>query len=372
MTEEFDDNQIVQEFETRKPRRKLRRFAFGFWISLLVIILLAVGGLLIFKTGFTYNQMKIDDPQSLIIPGMETPKPETDRTNFLVLGQRGEGDPNGGLLTDSMMIISLKRSTGQIAMISVPRDLYVKMPGANYKEKINAAYALGYEKKKEAGGMLYSKIAISQTTGLYIDHVVLINHEAFRELVDTLGGIDITLTEPFVESNQWIQGGDLGNSQFFSIQNFGVSSTTGQKIQRWVFKIPAGTSHLDGKTALYYVRARYTSSDFDRIRRQQDVMLAAKEKALSLGFLANPVKIYQVMDSLGRNIRLDLSTSDIQELITIASDVDPAKVIHKVFDTTPEGMLYSGKLPENGAYILLPVGDDFTKIQEACRNIFNQ
>ena len=154
-----------------------------------------------------------------------------------------------------------------------------------------------------------SKTIVSRVTGLYIDHTISVDHAAFKEIVDILGGIDIYLKEPFVENQQWVAGGDIGSpSGFFSIETQAATSSNGTatKTQRWVFKIPAGTSHLDGKTALYYARARYSSSDFDRARRQQQILVAIKDKALSLGFWGNPVKIFNLMDSVAKNVRTDI------------------------------------------------------------------
>ncbi len=367
-----EEQQIIKELSDQKPPRQ-RRWFFGAWISLLIAALVVVGFSLIYKTGFTFSQIQVEKQPAGLLPISEgTPGPDSDRLNILLLGLRGESDPNGGLLTDSIMILSLKKSTNQVAIISIPRDLYVAMPGEDYKEKINFAYALGYEKRGDAGALLYSKTAVSKATGLYIDHAVSVDHIAFKEVIDALGGIDIYLEKPFIENQQWVAGGDIGSpSGFFYIESENATSSAGAvKKQRWVFKIPAGASHLDGDAALYYVRARYSSSDFDRVRRQQQVLLAMKEKALSLNFLTNPVKIYNVLDSLGKNIRTDASMSEIRNLIALIPQISDQNIIHKVFDTTPEGLLYSSK-SSAGAYILLPVSDNFEKIQETCKNIFN-
>jgi anionic cell wall polymer biosynthesis LytR-Cps2A-Psr (LCP) family protein len=100
------------------------------------------------------------------------------------------------------------------------------------------------------------------------------------------------------------------------------------------------------------------------------VLLAVKEKALSLGALSNPIKIFQILDSLGRNVRTDIGVGEIKDLVAMVDDLDSKDIVHKIFDTTPEGLLYSSQ-NENGAYILLPVGDNFSKIKEACKNIFD-
>ncbi len=337
-----EENLKTEFFERPKP--KWRRLIFASWIFALVIILVGLGGALVWKTSFIYSQMKTGDEGGILPLSESTPQPDPSRLNILVLGLRGEEDPNGGLLTDSLILISVNKNSGQVALISIPRDLYIKMPGENYREKINFAYALGFEKKGATGALLYSKTAVSKVMGLYINYALAVNFEAFREIVDILGGIDIVLDKPFRE-----------DQQFF---------------KEMIIDLSAGLNHLNGTTTLYFVRSRFTTSDFDRARRQQQVLLAIKDKAFSLGVLSNPVKIFQILNSLGRNVRTDMPISQIKDLIILAQKFNDQKVIHKVFDTTPEGLLYDSKT-EAGAYILLPVGDDFKKIQEACQRIFD-
>ncbi len=364
----LEDYEIIKE-KPAKPR--WRRLAFGSWILILIIILFGVGGALVYKTGFTFSQIQTEELGDLgLIENMATPLPESDRLNILLLGLRGEGDPNGGLLTDSIMVLSVKKPTGQVALISIPRDLYVTIPGTNQKEKINYAYALGFEKKGAAGALLFSKIAVAQTTGLYMDKAISVDHQALKDIIDTLGGVAVALDRPLVEDQQWINGGDAGESWAFHIKTETATTSTGVvEKQKWVFAIPSGVSLLDGNTALYFVRARYATSDFDRLRRQQMVLAAMKDKALSLGILANPIKLFQILDSLERNVRTDMGLNDFKNLIALADNLKTQPIIHKIFDTAPEGLLTAGHT-ESGSYILLPQGDNFSKIQAACQNIF--
>ncbi|KKS64859.1 MAG: Cell envelope-related transcriptional attenuator [Parcubacteria group bacterium GW2011_GWC1_43_12] len=342
--EDYSDEDIVSEFSSKKPSMA-RRVFFKLWMFLLISAFLVSGGALVYKTGFTYSQVWTngEDISGLLPLSESTPQPDANRLNVLLLGLRGEDDPNGGLLTDSLILLSIDLKNKKAAMISIPRDLYIKMPGEEKKEKINFAHALGYQKKGSAGGLFFSKVAISKITGLYIDYAVSIDHEAFREIVDILGGIDITLERPFREDSQFSK--------------------------EMIIDLPAGENHLNGTTTLYFVRSRFSTSDFDRAKRQQQVLVAVKEKAFSLGVLANPVKIFQILDSLGKNVRTDMPISKVAELVSLVSGFENRDIKHKVFDTTPEGFLYDSKT-ESGAYILLPVGDEFSKIQEYCRNIF--
>lgn len=329
-----------------KPKKK-RRWLLG----LLILLLLVAGGVTIFsffaaKTSFTFSQMFVslkDAPK--ITPDETTPikalYQDPDRTNILVLGIRGEKDPDGGLLSDVNMILSIKKSTGQIAMISIPRDLYVDIPNFNKKERINFAYAYGFQKGGVAGGIVYAKKVFENVSNVSIDDVVVVNFESFRDIINVLGGVTVNLDKPFKEEKQFA-GETLIN-------------------------LPAGPNTLDGKTALYYVRSRYSTSDFDRMRRQQDVILAIQKKLLSLGVLTNPKKIFGLLDSLGKNVRTTLDSDKITSLISMARSIKTTNVIRRTFNTTPEGLLYE---ITNGAYHLLPVGDNFDKIQQAIKDIF--
>jgi LCP family protein required for cell wall assembly len=271
-----------------------------------------------------------------------TPEREKDRLDILILGIRGdeEEEPEAGAyLTDTLMVLSLNRNTGKIGLISIPRDLYVKMPYLDKKDKINAAYA--YSAGSKESGLAGVKTLVSQITGVYVDHAILFNFEAFRGLVDSVGGVDVNLTVPFEENLQW------GSSSFY---------------------LPAGENHLDGEAALYYARSRFSSSDFDRSRRQQDIIFALKEKMVSLGFLTNPIKINNMFDTIKQHIRTDIQIWDLNDLIKVASAVNKAGsgnistyVIHS------ENLVYETK--QNDVYILVPNENTFTGIRRLFKTI---
>jgi len=266
-----------------------------------------------------------------------------NRLNILLLGIRGARDPHGGLLTDTIMVVSIKPRTGEVALISIPRDLYVKMPNSDYRNKINETYALGIKRKDWKKGLEYSKKTVSDVTGLDIHYAVSVDFKAFKEIIDTLGGVNIMLDKPFSEKNQFAEG---------------------------VIQLPAGRQIIDGDTALLFVRARFSTSDFDRAKRQQQVLLAIKEKAFSLGVLSNPMKIMSILNSIGNHIRTDAQLWEIQELVVLSRKINSSNVKKKVFDTGRGGLLYASR-DNKGSYILLPEGGNFNKIREVSRNIFN-
>jgi anionic cell wall polymer biosynthesis LytR-Cps2A-Psr (LCP) family protein len=198
-------------------------------------------------------------------------------------------------------------------------------------------------------------------TNQYVDYALVSNFQAFAEVVDAVGGINVYLDQDFEEPMQWAQEGWV-DSPFWEIREFDDG-------EKWVFAVPKGNNWLNGTTTLYYVRSRFSSSDFDRIRRQQQVIFAIKDKALSLGVLANPVKIYNLMDIAGKNIRTDIPVTKIPQFLDFADDFDMKNVKKIVLDTTPEGYLY--ETFHNSEYVLLPVGDNFDKIREVIGGVFN-
>lgn len=265
-----------------------------------------------------------------------------ERLNILLLGIRGIDDPNGGLLTDTIMILSMEVDTGKTALISIPRDLYVNIPYHDNKNKINEVYVNGVKDGGWKNGLKYDKKVLSNVTGLDIHYVVSVDFQAFKEVIDILGGINITLARPFSEINQFKEG---------------------------IIELPAGSQVIDGKTALLFARARFSSSDFDRAKRQQQILVAIKEKAFSLGVISNPVKMISIMSSLGNHLKTDAELWEIKELIAIVKNMDTTNTKRKVFDTSENGLLYSSR-DEKGSYILLPEGGNFDKIHFSCLNIF--
>src|SRR3989338_6416496 len=267
------------------------------------------------------------------------PEKEPDRLDILILGIRGEDDKDaakaGALLTDTMIIFSHDQTTKKSSLISIPRDLYVKI--GSKKDKINAAYEYGLYRKE---GTDYAKELVSQITGVYIDNVIVVDFSSFEKLVDKLGGIDITLTKPFKEESQW----------------------------GYAFELPAGENHLDGQNALYYVRSRYSTNDFDRASRQQQVLFAIKNKVTRLNLIADPIKSLSVINTIGRNIKTDINIWDVKEIIDLGKEVDTSPTMFKKQVLSTDNLLYQTTGP-NGIYILLPNGDNFGQIKQLFQDV---
>ncbi len=333
-----------------------------FYIFIIVAVFL---GYFSFRLGLTYNSITVENQPwwkgvaglVMNIGGNEIredpnpmPEPEENRFDVLILGIRG-GDQasieeEGGLLTDTILLASFDKNTKKTAMISVPRDLYIDLTMAakngkqvEVKGKINEMYEKGLA---NGGGIDMAEKVISKITGTYIDKTVVFDFSAFKEIVDTLGGIDIYLTKPFKESTQW----------------------------GYEFSLPAGNNHLNGEQALYYVRSRYSTNDFDRARRQQEVIIAIKNKALTLGFLANPLKINSLLSNLKGNLKTDFQIWDINDVLTLAGSFNPKQAV-KSYVISTDNLVYETHTT-SGEYILLPKDVNYAGIKDLSKNILTQ
>ncbi|MEA2098192.1 MAG: LCP family protein [Patescibacteria group bacterium] len=367
---QFDINRIVNRKDNnfslkviQKKRRK--KTIFKKIVACFIVFVFISGGYMVYKASSVFNEITGEENSIVksfimmlpfgnnffqILPIEEETSTidklknnELDRLNILILGIRGADDSNGGLLTDTIMVVSIEPETKKTALISIPRDLYVDVPYHDYKKKVNEVYVEGIKSDGWKNGLKYSKKAVGNVTGLDIHYAVSVDFKAFKEIIDILGGVRITLAKPFSETNQFEEG---------------------------VIELPAGSQTIDGDTALLFARARFSTSDFDRAKRQQQLLIAVKEKAFSLGVVSNPFKIVSILNSLGNHVRTDVELWEIKELLTVAKEMNITNIRRKVFDTSKEGLLYASR-DKNGSYILLPEEENFNEMHRACEDIFD-
>lgn len=361
----------------------------------IVLLLIIGGGVMAWKTGSIINKISGGGLLSSIvhnIPGVDDElKGEKDgRINILILGMRGADLPGGGNLADSIEVVSIKPVENKIAMISIPRDLYVTVPGSGSKSKINAVHAYG-EQKGSGKGLEDMKAVVSEVTGVPIHYAASINFAGFKQLIDAIGGVQITLDQPFDESLQFnephpcdsvftVPTGKFETKTQRYTNSLGVTKTRVTKRYPLCtnpdkecggdFKLPAGTQTLSGEQALCYARSRVQTSDFERAKRQQQIMLLVKEKMKSIGTLADFSKINGVFNALGDNVRTDMKAWEVQKAYDLyKTSPGDQQVYQKVLENSEEGLLYNPPQGEAG-YILLPIGDNYDKIHEMVRNIF--
>lgn len=272
---------------------------------------------------------------------LSTLKGEGDgRINILLLGIGGKGW-DGPYLSDTMMVVSIDPNTKKVAMLSVPRDLYVKIPNYGWS-KINAADAIG-EQAGAGKGPLLSRTVIQNVLGIPIHYYARVDFSGFKQAINTVGGVDINVPKSLYDP--YYPGGTLN--------------------------IKAGYQHMNGTTALQYARSRKTTSDFDRAARQQQILLALKTKALTVSTIVNPAKLAGLIDAFGESIRTDLQIGDLKQLYTMGQGITTNDVTTKVLDTSPGGLLVVGNIPGAGSIEVPAAGlGNYTAIQAFARSIF--
>lgn len=329
-------------------RRRSVFHAFSAWswikrVAVFVIVLVVLGAsFLLFKVEKTFSLVNSRMFTRVLHIDNENGYHEENRIDILLLGIRGKGDPLAGeYLTDTMMVLSIKTDEGKAAMLSVPRDLFVRIPGWGKMEKINAAYAYGLALHRD--GLRTATLAVERVVGVDIDYTVAVNFSAFTALIDMVGGVDVYVPREFVEASQW----------------------------GFAFRVPQGMNHMDGNTALYYARSRYATSDFDRARRQQDILIALEDKIMDLGVLANPIKLGKMLDALSAGVDTDIDFISLLGLVKYADQIDRSTLTRMVLDDSPNGFLVSGYA--NSAYVLYPKEgiENYSNIKEQFRNIFH-
>lgn len=365
--------------------------------SIFLLLLLLGGGIFAWKTGSVITKISKGGLLSSLahnIPGVKDEvKGEKDgRINILLLGMRGENIPGGGTLADTIILASVKLeedpTQNKVSMISIPRDLYVTVPGTQDKQKINAVHAYG-EQKGKGQGLEDMKTVISEVAGMPVHYAVSINFEGFKKLVDAVGGIEITLDKPFEESLQFNEP-HVCDSQVFTEPTgkyeYKKHTTRTGKVKVVAqyplctnpdkecggdFKLPAGKQTLGGQQALCYARSRVTTSDFERAKRQQLIIQLIKDKVLSLGTLTDFSKVNGMLNALGDNVRTDMQAWEMQRFYEIAKTMTNAKIAQRVLEDSEEGLLYYPGESAAG-YILLPRGDNYDKIHDLAQNIFTK
>jgi LCP family protein required for cell wall assembly len=271
---------------------------------------------------------------------------DQDRLNILLLGIGGAGH-DGPELTDTIIIASIKPSTGEVAMLSVPRDLTVPIPGRGWR-KINHANAYGELNKKGSGPELASTV-VSDIFGINIDYYIKVDFRSFEQIIDAIGGVDIFVDRPFID-NQYPD-----NNNGYEVLTF-----------------EQGWQNMNGSRALKYARSRHGNngegSDFARAARQQKVITAVKDKLLSTSTILNPTRLNQVIQVFNRNVTTNIPILEMIRLAKLAPEIKNDKIKNHVLDDSPRGPLYPSTI--NGAYVLLPRKDDWSELRFLANNLF--
>ena len=250
-----------------------------------------------------------------------------ETVNFLLIGS--DRRPGGSFRTDTMVIAILRPNDGQVSLISIPRDLWVSIPGWE-NQRINTAYQHGISVYYPGGGPGLLKDTILYNLGIRIDHTALVEFDGFRQIVDTLGGVDVPVACAYTDWHLIDPSYDPENENNWALY------TTGP-----------GLIHMDGDLALWYARSRQKSNDFDRGRRQQEVLRALFTQALQAGTLKRLPELY---NDLKNTVETDLNLVDLLQLSLYAPKMTNAD-IRSYYIRPP---LVSSWITEGGAAVLLP------------------
>ena len=247
--------------------------------------------------------------------------------NFLLIGS----DKRSGtsFRTDTMVVAILRPSEGQVSLISIPRDLWVFIPGWE-NNRVNTAYQHGISTNYPGGGPGLLKDTIQYNLGIRIDHTAMVDFDGFRQIVDTLGGVDIPVSCAYTD---WRLIDPSYNPEIE---------------ENWLlYTVNPGVIHMDGDLALWYARSRQKSSDFDRGRRQQEVLRAIFTQVLQTGTLTRIPELY---GNVKDNVETDLGLTDILQLSLYAPKMTNADI--RSYYLRPPYV--NSWITSGGAYVLSP------------------
>jgi LCP family protein required for cell wall assembly len=234
-----------------------------------------------------------------VSPPTPTPFPTlsgSQRVNVLLLGSDTDAKFNGSYITQIMIVASIDPVHHTVSLLSIPRDFWVPIPGHGVG-KIQVAYQFGEQDHPGGGGIALARQTIEDDFGIHIDHYAWIGLAGFIKVIDTAGGVDIDALHPV-----------LDDTYPDDIQN-GKVTTTDIYASRRLY-IPAGPQHMDGTTALQYVRSRHADllGDFGRSQRQQQVILQLRKKVEQTNAL---LQIPAYLNDLNGYVRSDFSVPDL-------------------------------------------------------------
>lgn len=330
-----------------------------------------------------------------------------NRVNVLLLGMAG-GKHDGATLTDTILVASYNLSTNQLHLISIPRDLWLP----DFRSKTNATYQTGLAKNS---GMEFAKTVMGNTIGLPIHYGLRVDFNGFIQTIDALEGIEVEVDKTFDDYLYPITGKendlcgykeeerdfseeeakklniDPGKRKVF-ISLEGKIATDSAQEDRGVkyfscryehIHFDKGPTLMNGELALKYVRSRHGTSgegsDFARSLRQEKVVKAIRNKILSLGTLANPRRLSELLSALGKSIDTDISIQDGLEFFKLSRKLTETHSI--ILDDSkkeglPEGrkslLINPPASDYGGAYVLISRDDDFTIIHDYIKKVLKE
>ena len=301
-----------------KGRKKKRRFPIWARVAvalLLILVVLSGTGFYYYETNFAAPISNIINQQVPLIKGEDNPnstRGNTDilsggRINILLLGSDDDQKFQGNyLLAQTDIVVTIDPTSHTVGMLSIPRDLFINVPGFGML-KLDEAYAYG--EKYLHNGVGLSRLTIFQDFGIPINYYAWVGLSGFIKVVNTAGGVDVDVTHPITDD---VYPNDTGNSQnAYSYKRLYLAP---------------GPQHLDGPTALEYVRSRHADlvGDFGRSARQQQILSQLKSKLTSSPAIIT--KLPELAKDLNGYLKTDMQILDVVKLMNFARTIDPNKI----------------------------------------------
>lgn len=267
---------------------------------------------------YTGQTVTLDDGRSIILE----PWDGQSRFTVLLMGlDRRPGETGLAYRTDTLLLVSIDPISQAIGILSIPRDLYVEMPGYSEMQRVNSPMVYG-EIRQPGYGPVLAMQTVQYNLGIRVHDYIAVDFNAFIALVDAIGGIDIKVDYP------------ISDPQYPDMY-YGYDP----------FYITAGQHHLDGKTALKYARTRHGDSDFERAKRQQQVLYAVRDRVFDLNLLPRLiVQAPTLLGSLKDNVYTGMSVEPMIKLAWYLKDIPRENIRTGVIDskytitwTTPQG-----------------------------------
>lgn len=328
-----------------RTKKKLRLTKKRFFLISSALVLL---GLVFFSRGLDMGTLlkPVSVFSQIISPGsLQT----TDgRTNILALGvdKRSNVGYVSGVLTDTIMVVSLDAKTKEAAIISLPRDLWIRSENFG-GGKINSAYAYG--------GVGLSQELVEKTLGIPIHYFAVVDFESFEKAIDLLGGVEVEVERAFDD---------------YKFPKPGFENAEPEDLRWEKLHFDAGRQRMDGKTALSFARSRHAEgpegSDFARIKRQHKVIAAAKDKVLSLKTLTDLSKLRELYDLFSKSVETNIGLAEVEVLASLAGGNENAGIKTYLVDgswDSDEALLYTPEVElYGGQYVLVPKAGNFSEV----------
>lgn len=292
----------------------------GLMLLLICLMLVSVSGMPIKASEDVPDPMPLANEQG------------SDIVIFLLLGSDTTNPANSGR-TDVILLVLVNRTASTVSFFSIPRDFYAYIPGYGL-HRINTAYGQGERLFGEGGGAQLLKETILYNLGIEVDYYARVDFNDFKTIIDAVGGIDMAVDCAI---------------QDWRLREPGLDITIEESWE--MFTLPVGYHHMDGDLALWYVRSRRTSSDFDRGRRQQDMMRALWRQINQLGLVQQLPDIWQQVTEMAET---DLTLPDLLGLTPMVSNLESSHMASFTLALNEE--VTAGFSPE-GSSILIPVRD---------------